>query len=226
MEPLLLFFKNFSVKPIAILDETIPIQEYVPIDLSIDNNALLSFDITNPNACQQYIDDVLNEGQGSVAYGGYLERRNLYNGRAGFSGLVDGQRNIHLGMDFWSKAGTAVRVPISGKVHSFRNNHSAGDYGPTIILVHEVEGIRFHTLYGHLSLASLEPLYVGRKFYQGDTLGTLGTTEINVNYAPHLHFQIIRNLGEYKGDYPGVCTTKDKEYYAKNCPNPNLLLKV
>lgn len=226
MELLLNFFENISKEPILILDDIIPIQKYVPIDLSIDNSELLTFDITDPDACRAYIDIVLERNNALVAYGGYLEQRNLYNDVEGFSGMAEDQRNIHLGMDFWAEATTQVMVPISGKVHSFKNNRVKGDYGPTIVLVHEVEGTAFHTLYGHLSLESLENLYIGKEFQQGEVLATLGTPEINVGYAPHLHFQVIRNIGEYKGDYPGVCTIKNMEYYAKNCPNPNFLLKV
>jgi len=41
-----------------------------------------------------------------------------------------------------------------------------------------------------------------------------------------LHFQIIKDIKDYKGDYPGVCAAKDLKYYKNNCPNPNLLLKL
>ncbi|WP_411031473.1 peptidoglycan DD-metalloendopeptidase family protein [Spongiimicrobium sp. 3-5] len=226
MDFLLKFFREVSEGPIPILDDFIAIQKYVPLDLSTENPELMLFDITDFNACQAYIDTVLDKHDGLVAYGGYLEQRNLYNNKDGFSGMLDGQRNIHLGMDFWAEASTAVMVPISGRVHSFKNNNVTGDYGPTIILEHNVEGIQFYSLYGHLSLESLENIFVGKEFYQGDTLATLGSPEINVNYAPHLHFQIIRNIGDYQGDYPGVCTKNDADYYSKNCPNPNLLLKI
>ncbi len=131
-----------------------------------------------------------------------------------------------MGVDFWAKAGTTVLAPIHGTVHSFQNNAAIGDYGPTIILQHEIQGIRFYSLYGHLSLASLDELHIGKSFRSGDVIGTLGTPDINVNYAPHLHFQLIQDIGEYFGDYPGVCTTKDMEYYKENCPNPLYLLKV
>ncbi|MGB5819892.1 MAG: peptidoglycan DD-metalloendopeptidase family protein [Saonia sp.] len=226
MEPLLKFLKDFSLKPIPILDDSIPIQRYVPISLAVDNPELLTFDSTDPIACEAHINYFLEQNNASVAYGGYLEKRDLYKDKANFSGTGEEQRNIHLGMDFWAPAGTRVMVPISGKVHSFNNNSAKDDYGPTIILTHEVEGIQFHTLYGHLSLESLDNLSVGKKFHEGEFLATLGTSDINVNYAPHLHFQIIQNIGEYEGDYPGVCAIRNMEYYSKNCPDPNLLLKI
>ncbi|MEL6918380.1 MAG: peptidoglycan DD-metalloendopeptidase family protein [Bacteroidota bacterium] len=226
MDSLYNFLNNFSQKPVAILDDVIALDKYTELDLSINNIELSNYDITDPEACQAYIDSVLHRNDALVAYGGYLEQRNLYNNKKGFSGLVDGKRNIHLGMDFWAKAGTKVRAPISGRIHSFKNNRSKGNYGPTIILSHNVEGVHFYTLYGHLSLESLNNLYEGKNIKEGDILGFLGTSDINVNYAPHLHFQMILNIGDYKGDYPGVCSSTNLEYYIKNCPDPNLLLHM
>lgn len=211
---------------VPILDKKIPWKAYTTIDLSIANSALAGIDIGNPEACQGYIDWVLGLNSASVAYGGYLERRNLYAQNTHFQVENATIRNIHLGVDFWAKAGTLVLAPLDGTVHSFQNNATRGDYGPTIVLQHEIQRIRFYSLYGHLSLASLDELQIGQSFRSGDVLGSLGTPDINVNYAPHLHFQLIQDIGAYVGDYPGVCTTKDMEYYKENCPNPLLLLKV
>ena len=211
---------------VPILDKKIPWKAYTPIDLSRDNSALASIEIGNPEACQGYIDRVLGLNSASVAYGGYLEHRNLYAQNTHFQGANATIRNIHLGVDFWTKAGTTVLAPLDGMVHSFQNNTTIGDYGPTIVLQHEIQGMLFYSLYGHLSLLSLHGLYVSKPFQKGDVLGTLGTPDINVNYAPHLHFQLIQDIGTYHGDYPGVCTTKEMEYYTENCPNPLFLLKV
>ena len=136
------------------------------------------------------------------------------------------ERNIHIGLDLWTKEGTSVLAPLDGKVHSFKNNVGLGDYGPTIILEHEVENEIFYTLYGHLSLESIENLTVGAVFTKGEQIASLGNSSINGDYAPHVHFQIIRNLGDYWGDYPGVCNTNDLNFYIENCPDPNLLFKI
>jgi len=213
-------------KQLRILDNNIPIEAYAPIDLSTSNDKLLNVDITDLTMCQEYIDAVMKRYNAKVTYGGYLERRTLYGNSDNFSGGGEDQRTIHLGMDFWAKAGTKVITPIFGKVHSFKNNAIKGDYGPTIILTHTVKGTIFHTLYGHLSLESLDDLYIGKEFNHGEVLATLGTSAINVNYAPHLHFQVIRDIGDYQGDYPGVSNSRNLEYYTKNCPDPNILLKL
>lgn len=211
-------------QPIAILDSEIPLSAYTPLDLSTSNRDLEGIAITDPVACQTYIDAVLQENHAQVAYGGYLERRALYSDKPGFSG--EEARSVHLGVDFWAPAGTKVVTPFEGTLHSFQNNAVVGDYGPTIILLHEFGGHRFHTLYGHLSVASIEQLRPGQFFKAGQTLATLGTPDINVNYAPHLHFQVIVDMEGKKGDYPGVCADKMLPFYTENCPNPNLLLQI
>lgn len=218
--------QSLSAKPIPILDADIPLDKYVPIDLSSSNSDISDIDITDPSVCQVYIDNVLKAKGGQVAYGGYLEKRNLYDNKLGFSESGASPRNIHLGMDFWAPTGTAVLAPLAGKVHSFRNNATVGDYGPTIILEHQVEGGIFYTLYGHLSLESLDKSFLGQELRAGETVGTLGAPDINVNYAPHLHFQLIQDMEGKKGDYPGVSTLEMLDFYTKNCPNPNLLLKI
>lgn len=209
---------------IAILDSTIPLAAYCPLDLSLDNKELAAYNVGHPIDCQKYIDEVLIRNNAQVAYGGYLEERALYDGNPNFTKKEGSPRTLHLGMDFWAPSGTKVQTPLEGIIHSFRNNNSLGDYGPTIILEHTLGRIRFYTLYGHLSLKSLEGLFVGRQFRKSSVLGTLGATEINVGYAPHLHFQLIIDIGHHNGDYPGVCTRDTLENFANNSPNPILLL--
>ena len=226
METLFKFLTAYSKDPIYVLDTAISIDAYVPLDLSKNNRELSCLDITNYMVCQQYIDKVLDRKQAIIAYGGYLEERNLYNDKESFTSNFQPIRNIHLGVDFWCSAGTKVIAPIRGTVHSFKNNNVVGDYGPTIILKHILNSFTFYTLYGHLSLDSLAGLFVGKEFNAGETIGRLGAPDINVNYAPHLHFQIINDMEGSMGDYPGVCAKDQLPFYQVNCPDPNILLKL
>ena len=59
---------------------------------------------------------------------------------------------------------------------------------------------------------------------QGEIIGGLGTAKVNGDYPPHLHFQIILDIENYQGDYPGVASLNTLAFYKTNCPNPNLLL--
>ncbi len=215
-----------KISTAQVLDPDISLGDYTPIDLSVSNHALKGIDLADPDACQEYIDHVLAKNRATVAYGGYLEQRNLYSGNANFESQEEEGRDIHLGIDFWANAGTRVVVPLKGEVHSFQNNAVQGDYGPTIILKHTLNGIVFHSLYGHLSLESLDGLHKGKEFKKGEVLASLGTPEVNVHYAPHLHFQLILDLQGKKGDYPGVCRASELSFYTQNCPDPGVLFSL
>ena len=75
-------------------------------------------------------------------------------------------------------------------------------------------------------MESINNIKVGTFFKKGQKLATLGNASVNGGYSPHLHFQIIKNIGENESDYPGVCSKKELDYYLENCPNPNLILKI
>ncbi len=219
------FFSLFSTSDLNVIDATIPKTEYIAIDLSKANQDLNSFDISSSIAWEHYITNYLKKHNKQVAFGGYLETRNLYNRSTYFSSQSETeQRNIHLGLDLWCPANTKVLACFKGKIHSFKNNTNFGDYGPTIILEHNINGNIFYTLYGHLSEASIKHLKIGDNVAQGETIAFLGDASVNGDYAPHLHFQIIKNLQGNLGDYPGVCNINNLAFYKVNTINPQIVL--
>lgn len=215
-----------SLPPTKIIDASINISEYTPLNLSVSNEELISQKLDTSEDFEKYISNFLKENSAKVAFGGYIEGRFLYQRSPIFLDASRRERNIHIGLDLWAEEGTVVLAALDGTVHSFKNNIGLGDYGPTIILEHEVENEKFYTLYGHLSLESIENLNIGDQFKKGEKIATLGSALVNGDYAPHVHFQIIHKIGDYWGDYPGVCNTKDLNFYIENCPDPNLLLKI
>lgn len=215
-----------NIEDVKVIDSDIDYSEYTFIDLSSNNSELLKLDVTNAAAFEVYIEAYLTKNKAKVAFGGYLEIRNLYQRSAVFKNDTTDERNIHIGLDLWIKAGTKVLAALDGKIHSFQNNTALGDYGPTIILEHELENVTFYTLYGHLSLESLNGKKVGTDVKKGETIATLGAPPINGDYAPHLHFQIINDIENKVGDFPGVCSIKNLSLYSEICPDPNLLLKI
>ncbi len=135
-------------------------------------------------------------------------------------------RRLHLGVDIWGPADTPVYAPLPATVHSFAFNSAYGDYGATLILQHEMEGIIFHTLYGHLSLKSIEDKREGQTIENGEWIATFGEPAENGHWPPHLHFQIIIDMKEAKGDYPGVCAFDERESYLQNSPDGDLILNM
>lgn len=225
-----LYFEDFLVgisrKPLRVLDASIKNSKYIHLDLSQDHMELQGVDVSSSTKLETYITNYIKKQHALVAFGGYNERRTIYKRSTYFNAAPTKERNIHIGIDLWCGVETPVFAPLDATVHSFKNNTNYGDYGPTIILKHCIDTVEFYTLYGHLSLASIENLKVNQVFKQGEQLGTLGDALVNGDYPSHLHFQIIRDLQGFNGDYPGVCNTTDLDFYLDNCPNPNLLLKL
>lgn len=215
-----------SLPPTKVIDSSIDFSKYVALDLSVTNKGLVESKPLTATDFENFITNYLKKNNAEIAFGGYIEGRNLYQRSTIFKNENLPERNIHIGLDLWGKVGTSILAPLDGKIHSFKNNEGFGDYGPTIILEHEVENEKFYTLYGHLSLESIENITVGTVFKKGDRLATFGNSTVNGDYAPHLHFQIINNIENYYGDYPGVCNINDLNFYIENCPDPNLLLKI
>ena len=178
------------------------------IDLSKSNKDLLKAQSEADFELSNFVPKKIDKREAKGAFGGYLENRNLYESSMVFS-EKEKYRNIHLGIDFWFPAGTKVCASLPGRVHSFKDNSSILDYGPTIILEHVLGNDKFFSLYGHLSRSSLEGLEVGQMIMRGEVFADLGTPLENVGWPPHLHFQIIYDLEGQEGDYPGVCFKKD-----------------
>jgi murein DD-endopeptidase MepM/ murein hydrolase activator NlpD len=199
------------------------------------NNKELSEDIVGETKkFSDYINLKLKTANAKFGIGGYKEHRELYSRSKVFSSphnrlSTSGEREdrrLHLGIDIWGKPYTAIRSPLDGIIHSFAFNNNFGDYGATLILTHNLEGIPFHTLYGHLSLNSIKNLREGGNVKKGDVIGEFGIPMENGQWPPHLHFQVITDIGNWKGDYPGVCKFSERKEYLENCPDPDLILQM
>jgi 4-aminobutyrate aminotransferase-like enzyme/Ser/Thr protein kinase RdoA (MazF antagonist) len=165
----------------------------------------------------------------AVGVGRYDEARLLYSSpRFGASGNpTDERRTLHLGMDFFVKAGTAVNAPLDGVVQVVANNSAPLDYGPVVILRHETgTGEEFFTLFGHLTKDSLDRLKVGQRIARGEQFARVGTAEENGGWAPHVHLQIILDLLELGADFPGVANASQRAVWTSLSPDPNLLLGI
>ncbi len=194
-------------------------------DLTENNNELYDFDLEDTNAFNQYIFNKLKNEKKKVGVGGYMEDRLVYKRSRHFDN--DGEpRSIHLGIDIWLEEGADIYSPLPAVVHSFQNNATFGDYGPTLILEHLIEGETFYTLYGHLSLDSIQDKQVGQQIRRGDVIAHIGDASVNGNWPPHLHFQVITDMLGNKGDFPGVAPPSAKKYYQQLCIDPNLILKI
>ena len=218
------FFKN--IEAAKVISPEIEYTEYVALDLSVTNSELQNHTLETAKDYEVFIQIQLDTNHGKIMFGGYIESRDLYKRSSVFKNPDIEERNIHIGLDLWINEQAPIFAALEGKIHSFQNNTALGDYGPTIILEHQIDNFKFHTLYGHLSEASLEGKKVGDVIQKGQQIATLGLPPINGDYAPHLHFQIIIDMEGKFGDYPGVCSENKLSFYKENCPDPNWLLKI
>ncbi|MEM9820090.1 MAG: aminotransferase class III-fold pyridoxal phosphate-dependent enzyme [Bacteroidota bacterium] len=173
------------------------------------------------------INHLLAEAKVDFGLGGYLEVRPFYTTDAY---LVEGNngpqwRTVHLGLDLWSQAGTAVYAPLDGRVYGITNNEGDCNYGPTIILQHQVDrDLTFYTLYGHLSLHCLGQWSLGQAVKAGTKIAEFGPAPENGNWPPHLHFQIMLDMLGYRDDFPGVAFPEQQAVWQSICPDPALLM--
>lgn len=231
------FFENFSMMTVYIgfdmsltqlIDSSFPVfgldyksSDYHNIDLSIENSDIRGINVVE--GLHAYIKSILKKNGGKVAKGGYAEKRDFYHSSSLF---VKGEekRSIHLGIDLWADAYHPVYAPLDGQLQSVQYNDNGLDYGYTIIMKHSIGSTTFYTLYGHLSDKELLNIRIGDVIQQGQCIARIGDPTTNGGWAPHLHFQIIHDLQNHIGDYPGVAYESEAEYYLSNCPDPEFLV--
>lgn len=210
----------------SVLEFNLNDEKHLVFDFSATNKELTPNLLADDIEFALYVKNKLKHAGAHFGIGSYLEDRIIYKRSSVFNNAKNPERTIHLGVDLFLDSSTPIFSPYKAEVHSFNDNDNYGDYGPTIILKHNLSNVEFYTLYGHLNQKSLNNLYVGKVFEAGQQIGALGSVHENVGWPPHLHFQIIKNIGNYQGDYPGVCSANDVEFFKENCPNPNHILRI
>lgn len=195
------------------------------LDFTAANTQLNVDDVTDTEKFGKWINRQLLQRNCRFGIGGYMEHRTIYQRSALFD-TYDEPRRLHLGVDIWGPSGTSVFAPLAGTIHSFQDNNHFGDYGPTIILQHNLDGLTLYSLYGHLSRTSLLGLQIGHNIESGQKIGSLGHADENGSWPPHLHFQLMFDIGDMRGDYPGVGKFSEKESLEANIPDPDIILQI
>ena len=200
------------------------------LDLSVSSSLLDSDPDKNEEThLTPRINATIAEKGAQVGIGRYDEARLIYTSPAFATGdkVTDEYRTIHLGVDLFAPAGTAVYAPLAGTVAALTDNNNPQDYGPVIVLEHaNEEHPTFYTLYGHLSRESLNGISLGQKIKKGELFAAIGESEVNGSWTPHLHFQVITDLLELGTDFPGVARPSQRKVWLSLCPDPNLILGI
>lgn len=205
-------------------------------NLHTENSIILFFDhseehlqlIPDVNAHQQYVENLLKKHDAAYAIGLYGEDRGCYQAPMFQSiGCLE-KRSIHMGLDIFIDAETALYSPLKAKVFSLQYNGDALDYGHTVILEHVAgeNGSKFYTLYGHLSKRTFTILSEGDEIEAGTLIGFIGNNNENGGWCPHLHFQIMTSMLSCVGNFYGVCEPSMWQLWQQICPDPNILLQL
>jgi 4-aminobutyrate aminotransferase-like enzyme/Ser/Thr protein kinase RdoA (MazF antagonist) len=224
-------FNDWATKnefKITDLFPTAPSNSIKHIDLSVSSKWVGHLkDFSDLDYFQFRINQLQAQHPDKVIAGGYLEPRPMYTSSAydkiGNNGSES--RTIHLGIDFWFPAHTPVHALFDGEVVTAVNDAGDKEYGGLIILKHKIEDFEFFTLYGHNTVASVLKHKVGDTIKKGQKISELGNYPENGNWVPHLHFQIMLSMLDYKIDYPGVAYFNQLEVWKGLCLDPNLLFK-
>lgn len=202
----------------------------VTLDLSIGSTEWSA--LAGPEDAEAWakaVDTRLAAGGAALGIGRYDEPRRWYTAPQFRVPTDSGDdwRTIHIGVDLFAAVGTPVRVPLDATVASVVDNAGSLDYGPTVILRHDLaDGVTFHTLYGHLDSEVLQRLQAGQVVRRGDPVGYIGSPAVNGGWAPHLHLQIIVDRVGYDGDFPGVARPSERALWLSLSPDPNLILRL
>lgn len=195
------------------------------IDLSESGIVFPDGLVADTKAFSLFMEKLREEQKALYLVGGYGELRPFYQRSVLFGDEKGEPRRLHLGTDIWGKAGTPVTAFLGGMIHSLAYNEGFGNYGATLILLHQLEGIPFYTLYGHISKADLVRFSPGQYVSRGQEIASFGLSAENGQWPPHLHLQVIADLEQYDGDYPGVCRWSERDRWLANCPDPELILQ-
>ena len=207
---------------------TVVYEKVANLDMSVGSTLLGNqSEYNDPEVSEFKLKQFRKRHPRTILLNGYLEARPFYTTEAFKSEGNNGPqyRTVHLGTDFWVPVKTPVQAPYDGTVKIIHHNNYDKDYGPMLILEHTFNGGKFYSLYGHLSLMSLEILKVGQKVKQGDRIAYIGKPSENGNWAPHLHFQLILDLLGNNENFNGVAFPSKVEIWKSLCPNPNFIFK-
>ena len=204
----------------------INLNEVHSLDLSVSSTWMgHEEEFNNLEWFQFKINQLQKEVPNKIIAGGYLEPRPVYTSsaydRIGNHGRES--RSIHLGIDYWLPSKTPVHALLNGEVVTAVNDAGDKEYGGLVILKHQTKAFKFYTIYGHLSVKSATKNKVGDIIKKGAKIGELGNYPENGNWSPHLHFQVMLSLLDYKIDYPGVAYHSEIEVWKSICPDPNSL---
>lgn len=201
----------------------------VPIfDLSVGSSELGN--LLESDGTGQKLYARMQAAHSPIGIGRYNEARLLHTSIERFVEGNDGPQwpTIHLGLDLFMAAGSPVYAPLAGIVHSLSSNDEAPGYVPTLVLQHTVAHgtLTFYTLYGNLSLDSLDSLYTGMPVEKGAQIAHISDYPSHDGLPSHLHFQLISDMLDRQDSFPAFALPDERDVWLSLSPDPNLIARI
>ena len=90
-----------------------------------------------------------------------------------------------------------------------------------VVVRHNIVDVgEIYTLYGHLSLDTLDRVQTGQQVVAGEQIAAIGSPPTNGNWPPHLHMQVVIDMLGRGRDFPGVVTQTQQDYWFGISPSP------
>jgi 4-aminobutyrate aminotransferase-like enzyme/Ser/Thr protein kinase RdoA (MazF antagonist) len=211
-----------------VLDVDLRTARIAPLDFSVGSPLIASEPADNaPAPLDQRVQRVLSEHGADIGVGGYEEARLIYDWEHQPKNAEP--RTIHMGIDLSLEAGAPLFAPLDATVHSFENADTHHDFGPMIVLQHQTDGaepITFFTLYGHLTLDSLDGLQPGQRIAKGQQFARIGCAPINGDWWAHVHVQLITDMLDVPCNVDGVVRASQCAVWRSIFPDPNAILCI
>ena len=200
--------------------------EAIVFDLStgsrVDGHDIESLDV---EALSGLIDEQMARAGTGFAFGRYGEPRGLYNNENFIDTDAGEARTIHLGIDVFCAAGTAVHAPLAGEVETRRTERHGTWLWPDdgSAPQRRPAGV-FHLVRDTSAKTPSSGVADGQSIAAGEQIASVGAPPGNGNWPPHLHMQLILDLAGLGGDFPGVAAPSRQDYWCALSPSPAVVL--
>lgn len=141
------------------------------------------------------------------------------------SGLYEGSRTLHMGVDIGAPAKTPIYHFFDGKILAVVDlRGKPKDFGILVITEHQIDHQTVFAAYGHVDPEALQSLQVDQQFGRGTLLGRIASKEDNGGWNPHLHFQLslVHPLEPHL--IVGVVDPKERQQALAIYPDPRVVL--
>ncbi|NQZ77972.1 MAG: peptidoglycan DD-metalloendopeptidase family protein [Ekhidna sp.] len=156
-------------------------------DFSSNNPKTLEYDAEDFSQFNQLVFDELNNSSCQWGIGKYLEERKSL--LRGYPNIIEEGRFYHLGLDIIVPYNTPMFAPLEGEVYLTGKEKQIGNYGGFIMLKHNVSGVVFYSLYGHVQTPHL--FSVGEQIKAGQEFARIGKESDSGGWFCHTHLQIL-----------------------------------